>query len=604
MYDYALMSNEVNSTYNNEKARKNYDGTVRACKCGVAYYFDVWDSFRSISDRNISTKIVDKDFNITVASLDESGVNLHEFNGTVCVKIDNNIKKLIFNDTNISSITFNIKRAIKQTRVKISWKKNIDTNCPLSSEDNSTLSSDDFAIRPDRFTIFAKPPFYAGDRFSITFKALSSSDKNSTDYNETKDISFMVESNITKIGCYDGSLNMDNFSFKNGIAKDINASYSNIGDINITIKEKLGNEFAKVDSDDTSKNDRLIKESSTLITLKPYDINVTDVTYTNSSGKSWLYDADVGEMNTTIKTTIKAFAKGATMPLVDFNKSCYAKDINLSFLYDVNYSGSNIVLDAISLDGNITYYDINYSSIFVPSSIFVSGEANVSYAFNVKRAYNRPLNPLYMKLKDINITTLNVSKNQNSAFETNNIKDDQNSTFYYARLYVQDFETTQKDSSSSFFIDVYCNGCQDTINSYFQDSFHWYRNEFDLAVTKKTDIAILPKEGFKLSSLSKSNIAISNITDANKAEISFDINNSKDKYDSSIFHLLIPKWLWFNEYRDYNSSNSSDCSTHPCIEYRLLLNAKNGIKSGTFSGSDIGHEQNTTIKKIGIKVYR
>jgi len=169
---------------------------------------------------------------------------------------------------------------------------------------------------------------------------------------------------------------------------------------------------------------------------------------------------------------------------------------------------------------------------------------------------------------------------------------------------MQDLETTEQNSSSEFFIDIYCNACQNNINSFFQDSLNWYRNELDTGVTKKTDIKILPKEGFVLSSPDKNNITVSNITDANNAKINFDITNYKESYDTAILHVKIPRWLWYNDYKDYNDTNSSDCSTHPCIGYKLLTNAKSSIKSGVFKGSDIGHEQNRTIKKVGVKVYR
>ncbi len=568
------------------------------------YKFDAWDTFRSISDRNISTKIVNKDFDLNIASLNETGDNYQDFNGTVCVQVGNSIKKLLFNDINITTTTLKIQEALKDTKVKISWKKNVDENCPLNNEDNSTLSSDNFAIRPGRFTLSFQPPFYAGDDFNITFQALDGDDKNTTDYNETKDMSFVIESNITKAGCYQGSLSVNNFSFQNGKAKDVNASYSNIGDINITIKEKAGSEFAYVDRDDTNDTVRLITPATTTITVKPYDINVTNVTYQNSTGKTWLYDANVSDMNVTVSATIKAFAKNATTPLPDFNATCYAKDVNVSFLYDANYTDTNVSLDATPLEGILSYQDINNSSVLIPSSNFIGGEANASYAFNVKRVYNKPLNPVKIQLKDINITTTDISKNQNSALQTGNVNSAQNSTFYYGKTYMQDIETTEQNSSSSFFIDVYCNACQYTVSSFFQESLNWYRNELDSSVTKKTDITVLPKEGFTLSSPDKNNITVSNITDANNAKISFDITNSKNSYDTAVLHVKIPRWLWYNDYKDYNDSNSSDCSTHPCIGYKLLTNTKSSIKSGVFKGSDIGHEQNRTIKKVGVKVYR
>jgi len=93
-------------------------------------FFNAWDIFRDISDRHISTKIVNQDFNLTIASLDENGTNYQDFNGTVCAVVDNAISKLLFKNQNKIDVTFKISRAIKDARVHLSWKKNVYENCP------------------------------------------------------------------------------------------------------------------------------------------------------------------------------------------------------------------------------------------------------------------------------------------------------------------------------------------------------------------------------------------------------------------------------------------------------------------------------------------
>jgi len=86
---------------------KNYhsidDLDIKAISCGTLgeeqnetvknYKFDAWDTFRDINDRNISTKISNKNFELFIASLDENGTNLQDFNGTVCAKIDDVVTK-------------------------------------------------------------------------------------------------------------------------------------------------------------------------------------------------------------------------------------------------------------------------------------------------------------------------------------------------------------------------------------------------------------------------------------------------------------------------------------------------------------------------------
>lgn len=136
--------------------------------------------------------------------------------------------KLLFTGANLQTTTFNSSYASKDSRVALSWKKNIDTTCPISVEDNSTKSTDHFAIRPNKFTISNATMAYAGDSFTLDFKALNNSNGNSLDYNETKDGSFAVTSVIGKNGCNNGTFNVSNFSFTDGQKLVVDSNYSDV----------------------------------------------------------------------------------------------------------------------------------------------------------------------------------------------------------------------------------------------------------------------------------------------------------------------------------------------------------------------------------------
>ena len=604
LYNYALTDNAVSDIYDNEKDGKNYDGTNRICLSCSGGIFDAWDTFRGINDRNISTEIVNQEFNLTIASLDKNKTKYQEFNGTVCAKVDNNITKLDFRDQNKTNATFKISRAIRDAKVELSWEKNIDENCPLKNENNESNSSDDFAIRPKEFNISNYPSIvYAGEDFNISFEALDNDDANTTDYNESNGSSFDINVTENKSGCITGTYSGD-VNFSDGGNTTV-ANYDEVSDNNLSIKiyEINGSEFAKVDEDDTNDTARLIKEKDINITVKPYDLNLTyDIT-----PKDWVYmDSNLSQPLTYVElnATLDAYAKNRNKPLQDFNSTCYAKDINISFL-DTNITNND--------DFNGTYYDvikddnltdINFTKLTkdhnwtIGKKDFISGEGNLSIRFNVDRNYSKPISPVDVNFTDINITTPNIAKNEN------NKSMDKNISFYYGRVVTHDIETTEQNITSSFLIDVYCNNCSNQINHFFQDSLNWYRNELDNGIIQKNDIEIYPKSDIRLSSSDKSDINISHITDAKNGKISFDVNNSKNSYDTAVFHIFIPKWLWFNDYRAYDDNSSSDCSTHPCIGYKLLINTEKSIESGNFEGSDIGHEQNRTIKKIGVKVYR
>ncbi len=612
IYNQALSEDQIQAIYDNEKDGKNYDGTNRICLSCSGGIFDAWDIFRSINDRNISTKIVNQEFNLTIASLDKNKTKYQEFNGTVCAKVDNNITKIDFRDQNEANATFKISRAIRDAKVEISWKKDIDENCPLQNENNESNSTDDFAIRPKEFNISNYPAIsYAGEDFNISFEALGGDDKNATDYNESNGTSFDINVNENKSGCVTGAYSGD-VHFSNGGNTTV-ANYDEVGYIDINISDKdilCENRFAHVDCKDknvtgywNSDTNTSIGSKDINITVKPYDLNLTY----NITPKDWVYmDSNLSEPLTYVElnATLSAYAKGKTTTLRDFNSTCYAKDINISFL-DTNITKSD--------DFNGTYYDvikdvnltdINFTDLTkdhnwtIRKGDFAKGEGNLSIRFNIDRNYSKAISPIDINFTDINITTPNIAKKEN------NTTMDKNISFYYGRVITHDIETTEQNITSSFLIDVYCDNCSNQINKFFQDSLNWYRNGLDNGIIQKSDIKIEPKSDISLSSSDKSDINISNITDAQKGKVSFDINNSKNSYDTAVLHVLIPKWLWFNDYRAYDDNSSSDCSTHPCIGYKLLINTEKSIESGIFQGSDIGYEQNRTIKKIGIKVYR
>ena len=578
------------------------------------YKFDAWDTFRDINDRNISTKIVNNEFNLTVASLKDDGSNYQEFNGTVCVSVDDNISKLDFRDDNISIAYFKVSRAIKETKVYITWKKDEDDSCPLSSEDNETNSTDNFAIRPKSFKII--PPtqkLYAGEDFNITFEALNGSDLNSTDYNESNVSSFDV--NITEINnnCKTGNLDINetNVIFSNG-AKILEGNYSEVGEINITIEEKqdCNKRFASVDCKDDNVSEwsvdknLSIKSNTTIIKIKPYNINITY----GISDINWTYmDGNLSQPKTYIElnVTLDAYAKGSSIALQDFNKTCYAKDINISFWNtdinntdDFNGTYHDVKKDEILTDINFTNLtkDHNWT---IRKDDFMSGEGNLSIRFDINRSYNKPISPVDVNFSDINIITPNIAKNENNAS-----MNDKNITFYYGRIKTKDIATNKQNTNNSIEVEIY--NTNNTDSSLFQDSLNWYKMRYD----SETNITeLIPQEGFVYNvDVNKSGITLdknSSLTVQN-GRTDTNISNSWGKSDSAYIHIKIPPYLWYSNYNDYNDSNKSDCSQHPCFKYSYITKSQGkSITSGNYNGTTImtkDFDANRTRK--GVKVFR
>jgi len=598
----------------------------------VTYYFDAWDTFRDINDRNISTKIVSKDFNLIIASLDKNGTKYKEFNGTVCSRIikegDSNVTdwfKNFFADNNTSDQTtqgnpdFNVSKALKKAKVEIIWKKNTLPSIECSTidgfEDNETNSSDNFAIRPDRFVIYPPTQVYAGEDFNISYSAKGyGSDDNASDYNESNGSSFNLHVNEVKPVCKTGNFT-GNVNFKDGNVTVL-SNYDEVGKIDVNISDKdvnCSSRFAGVDCKDknisgywNSDINTSIDENDINFKVYPYEVNITDANFSNifNLGEHpWIYmDNNIGELNVTSNVHLFVNNKQHKV-LQDFNSSCYAKDVNVTFYYDVNNSNGdvNLTYRGSLTDNKKSIQDINKTLQIYKSDFINDGNLTKSYAFNVDRNYSKPLNPIFVNMKKVDV---NLSKVKN---ENNKIIDDKNVTFYYGRIKTNDITTNKQSISNNIKIEIY-----DTNNSHHsdfnQDSLYWYEMGDDNGTGI---ISLIPQNDFIYTTdTNKSGIGIeSNSSLIVKQGIaSFDINNSWSQSDTAYVHIKIPAYLWYNKYSDYNDSNKSDCSLHPCFIYKYYSNSsannRKNIKSGDFIGTTIGDEYNTSRTKMGVKIFR
>jgi len=599
IYDGLLTSSQVKDIYNNENSGKNYDGATRTCNnCNgggtpiANYKFDAWDTWRSINDRNISTKIVSQTFDLIIASLNEDGSDYQEFNGTVCATVESDVEKALFSDQNTTLLSFSLAKALQDVHVGLSWIRDVDTDCPLVTEDNSTDSTDNFAIRPKTFNVDVnRSLIYAGEDFTMIYSALNAGNTNSNDYNTSS--GFILDANKTLQNCGDVSLSLPTFS--NGGNTTIE-NLDSIGDINITIKDaNNSSSWAAVDSDDTNDSQRLIEQASKVITLKPYDMNITALQITKSTEDDWLYMAKaLKDMNITLMPTLEVFSKNG-VKLQEYNTSCYAEDVNITFYYNVN---RNDDLN-ITFEGNVTSLDTSIDDINktvrIPKILFVNGEANSSYSFGIDRVYDSEKNVTLVIFEDVNITTDTSAKYENGFTQENN------TTFYYAQLYSQDLSTSKTTDTTTAKILVYN---QHQIENYKEELLHWYiytpHTQDDGNITQLVSAATTIKPSSDTDEITAS----SNYT--GDAVFTVSISNPRKEESTYFIHLGTQNYLWYvpNGFGDdYNESVGSSCSQHPCIEYKYGTNTQgSGVNSGTTTG--LSFEVNSSKNSRGVRLYR
>jgi len=249
----------------------------------------------------IKTKIVNQAFNLNIIDINTSTGTL--IPTTISIKAyladANTFAKLpsllnvgkdvnFYNQSSVTVSGFEYDKAIKAARVLFEYCEDatgVSTNWNTCWNSNTqadldkrriSFSRDTFAIRPDRFdvNIAADTIFKAGDPENFTFRALDADSNPSGDYNETQNSSFAVDLNVSKIACPVRNLTITPYvQFADGIHQD-NFSFNDIGDINMSIHEIIGDEFALTDNDDTPDNIRLITEHNVSFRVIPHHFNI------------------------------------------------------------------------------------------------------------------------------------------------------------------------------------------------------------------------------------------------------------------------------------------------------------------------------------------
>ena len=571
-----------------------------------SYQFDVVDIQRGLNDRNISTKIVGKKFSLKLIALNEDGTKYQEFNGTVCVKIIKNDttqtaltewKKLFLQDTN-SSIWKDIEigQAIKNAKVKIAWKRGENSSCPLKSEDNSTLSSDNFAIRPLRFRLELPAIAYAKDKFMFNAFSVDAQKIPVKNYNEKLGDSFAIEAHESKKGCEQGKIDTQSFLFHNGVAQSVEAVYSEIGDINITLREREGKEFAKVDRDDTKEQLRFIAPTSKIVSIKPYKIKVDTIKIKTATTKSWLYmpkSSDISEMNVTVGAKVKAVDKEGSL-LRDFNGSCYGKDVEVKFWYKLFNTNKafpvNVKYMGTTSDANRYLADCN-KSILLPKSLFKGGEGYKEYAYAVYSSFFQPLSPIRLQLQKATILDDTLAKIKEAKVVDNNI------TFYYGYLQTEDLYTSKTNDSTQARVVVYDKTDSLYTRGWREFIINWYLMESD-EITHINIAKITEDFDYKSRIVNDINANVSSIKGGRFA---ITIANPK-KYSQAFLHMSIPSWLWYNPDKRAYFAKEGDCAHHPCIHYRYFSEQSSDVKSGEVSG--VKFEQNISKHRRGVKIFR
>ena len=391
-----------------------------------------------------------------------------DFSGTIQVEFINS-------SISTQAVTFTDQKEKVITLTSSSISKNVGVKITYLEKDS--YSEDNFSIRPKQFVISIPKSAIAGKGFDLDISVQDSLNRILKNYNETNSSnssSINFEYSEVKSNCPRADLNISEISISDGRFFK-STSYPEVGDIKISISEKIGYEFSKIDANDGSGESRFIEPTSQNI-----EFNISKMRMSlslNDNNRNYTYIGnDLNQTKASLSTKIKVLNSGNEI-VKNFCKSCYSQDISSEI--DVQITSSNEVVTLFGdnfSDKNITSKsEITKIINNISKNLFVDGEYQKSISLNFKRMTNLPLNPIYIKIVSSDISSPNIP---NFSVEEN-LSTEKNATFYYARVIINDKNIKDEGVTLSYIYEIYLSEPKELNSTIFGESDiskYWYKH--------------------------------------------------------------------------------------------------------------------------------
>lgn len=550
--------------------------------------FDAWDTSLNIEKRNILTKIVSKDFNLTIASINHDG-NDTEAKENIDIQYrlfdDNTLKNITpWEDYNASSSkkgekftkNFIVNKAYRNVHVQFKICMYADQLYSLahcennnSIDTNITRSTDSFAIRPNKFTITgidngAYLTAAKNLKYTITAKngdetdsvSASASASDSVNY-DISDKNYSLDIKVTKYNKNDivdntlsGDASIVPSTFINGVSTDTNVTYSEVGKVNLNIEDR---NWAIVDEDDTDKTcDGMYICGDTNATFIPDHFKLTSVSLHNANDSTYTYLSNDLNISAGISVTITA-ENESNNTTVNFDKNSWENPVNVAFTLP-----STGVTNIVELKSDInTSAELGFSSgIYIINSTDTNSSANL--VFNYKRSENDPQNPFVVQGSEI---TLNVNSTYNTELVTGEAKPDNNATFIYGRTHAARHIFTGNSGEVFIYYEAYCYGetngntCNknllpDALNSKNTDDPRWFQNTKHNSTTDGK--AVKTATIFQKNPLHQ--VTTTNLTSGNPEKATLNYAGTSYPYKTTMQNTP-STWLIYDKYKSDPTSN-------------------------------------------------
>ena len=479
---------------------------------------------------------------------------------------------------------------------KCKCQDEIDTSTTNTTTETTTgyycmqksLSTDNFAIRPDRFKVILDQVSYkkAGEPFNIDVEMLNAKGQVLNIPLDKKDLKLTVK-----------AYEITNQNIKNKMRKELGLSstdkvdeqvistakidnisnntismeYEDAGVIIPIISEKIGNEFAKVDEKDNETKTQLLitpnitivsKENNqeTPIVVRPYKY---EIKISNEKYPAWQYmdyaDKD-GKIQSYIGDTITVIPENkAGKQINNYNRNCFAAQKNAPVINGeklivtepiiiqrkINSSNkNNIIINTIINNENTVTGNIAIDSgeqtlnTIIPTSLILNGKIpTIEEKLTVKKDIKTWQAPSTLKIESVKITSKDNDINSNS------VNINKETEFRYGTVFVLPVVTGSNQFSNNVYYE-YFNGQSWVINKDYNGNG---------IITSKSKTPYMTMTAGHV----QNGIQVLN----------FNVNTLG--YFDTMVELAIPKYLWTSplgkEYLDPTDPNSK-LYNHPTFE--------------------------------------
>lgn len=346
-----------------------------------------------------------------------------------------------------------------------------------------SCSTDNFAIRPERFQVVSPDPHYsdlmrAGQNYQLQITAYNQGTTIPTDlYNQSSaniDINQTKWLNNPRVEDTGGLLAGTStwagaFTITNGTSLNSFFKYDDVGAITLRVED---HEWASVDSDDTPQTcdpDGAYICGENNMTFIPHHFAIEDINISNNTG-TYTYFSNI------IDGDLSTYNMGARI-----EARIVAQDLSNNITENFR-DGNNFYENQVSLESSITHPTLGTANTttIIPTMLGFGtgtdapGTKTIDWAdtdltrvlrFNFSRTINNPLNP-------VQITSADVDVNATSDYAqflpghdltakitgTNNGDASTSAAFYYGRTHAPRTRIAGGLGTATFYYEVYCFG--------------------------------------------------------------------------------------------------------------------------------------------------